>query len=580
MFKFFGFEIGRKKEDEAEDKGRPSFVPPSADDGSLVVAEGAFYGTVFDFTGSSASEAELITKYREMSWYPDVDYAIDDIVNESISIDEDGTVVRLDMENFEEVSVFADPAIQDRIQMAFKRVLELLDFNNKAHKIFRTWYVDGRLYYHVIVDEKNPKLGLKELRYVDPRKMRKVKEVKRVANPEAGGVTFQVKNEYFVFSSTGFGASQQSGVAGSGGVTGVDSTVYGLKIAKDSVVYAHSGLLDPSGNMVLSHLHKAMRVLNQLKAMEDSSVIYRLVRAPERRVFYIDVGNLPKQMAEQYLRDMMVRHKNKLVYDQNNGTIRDDRKFMTMHEDYWLPRREGGKGTQIDTLQGAQNLGAIQDIEMFQQKLYRALNVPVSRLDPQASGFSFAKAAEISRDEVKFSLFVDRLRRQFSSLLFDLLVKELLLTGVIAKEDTQEFYRGAFFEFTSDNHFAEVKDNEIMSRRVEVAKDMQDFVGKYFSHDFVRRHVFRQDDDEIEKMDEEIEDEKDDPRYETQPDGSNGIQVDDPTFGNGFGGFPGAPPGGGQGMPGMPMNGTQPQQPTGIQQPQPINSSKILGEEE
>lgn len=575
----FGFTIGSPTKKEEEENNRPSFVPPSNEDGSLVVAEGNFSGQVYDFGGASTTEADLINKYREMAEYPDVDYAIDDIVNESISIDEDGTVVRLNMENFDESSVFSDEQIQDRIQLAFKRVLELLDFNNKAYQIFRRWYIDGRLYYHIIVDEKQPKMGIKEVRNIDPRKIRKIKEVKRSSAPAPGAALFQVKNEYYVYSSSGFGQTQSS----PGAMSGIDSTVYGLKIAKDSVVYCHSGLLNAAGNMVISHLHKAMKIVNQLRAMQDSMVIYRLVRAPERRVFYIDVGNLPKQKAEQYLRDMMVRHKNKLVYDASNGVIRDDRRFMTMHEDYWLARREGGKGTEITTLPGAQNLGNIEDIENLQQGLYRALNIPPSRLNPETSGFTFAKAAEISRDENKFARFVDRLRRQFTTLLFDLVVKELLLTGVIAEEDVQEFYRGAFFEFAEDNHYAEVKDNEILSRRVEVAKDMQDFVGKYFSHDFVRRHVFRQDDDEIEKMDDQIEEEKDDPRYEEKPDGSNGIDVMDPTFGGGFGqpgmpmGMPGQPGMPGMGMPGQMMPGQQGMPPQNM--PQNINSSKDPGEE-
>lgn len=517
-----------------------------------------------------------------MAEYPDVDYAIDDIVNEAISIDEDGEVVRINMENFKEESVFAQADIQDKIRRSFDRVIELLDFNNSAHRIFRQWYIDGRIYYHIIVDQTKPKEGIKELRYIHPGKIRRIKEVRKTTDPKTGAPTFQTKGEYYVYSTNGFGQQTNNGFTGTNGITGIDSTVYGLKIAKDSVAYAHSGLYDKSGNVVLSHLHKAMRTLNSLKALEDSLVIYRLVRAPERRVFYIDVGNLPKQKAEQYLRDMMVRHKNKLIYDSSNGTVKDDRRFMTMHEDYWLPRREGGKGTQIDTLQGAQNLGVIDDVEYFKKDLYRALNVPISRMNPETSGFTFSKAAEISRDEVKFSRFVDRLRRQFATLLFEILNRQLILTGVMAVEDIPDFQNGAYFEFMSDNHFAEVKDNEIMSRRIEVAKDLQDFVGKYFSHDYVRRHVFRQDDEEIEKMDEEIEKEEDDPRYEEKPDGSNGIDVMDPTANGMPGGFPGMPMPGMPGQPGMPMPG-QPGM-AGIQQqppqgPQPINSQKEIGEE-
>lgn len=584
MISLFGYELLKKKDaEEGNEKNRPSFVPPPSE-GAIVVAEGNFSGFTFDLSGTNNSEADLITRYREAAEYPDVDYAIDDIVNEAISIDEDGEVVRINMENFDENSVFAQKDIQDKVNKSFDRIIELLDFNNSAHRIFRQWYIDGRIYYHLIVDQTRLKEGIKELRYIDPRKIRKVKEVKKVADQKSGATSYQIKGEYYVYSSVGFG-QQPIGSAGGSGTIGLDNTIYGLKIAKDSIAYCHSGLFDKTGNMVISNLHKALRILNSLKSLEDSMVIYRLVRAPERRVFYIDVGNLPKQKAEQYLRDMMVKHKNKLIFDPATGAVKDDRRFMTMHEDYWLPRREGGKGTQIDVLPGAQNLGNIEDVEYFKKDLYRALNVPLSRMNPETSGFTFSKAAEISRDEVKFSRFVDRLRRQFSLILFELLTKHMVLTGVISVEDIPDFMSGAFFEFQSDNHFAEVKDNEILSRRIEVAKDLQDFVGKYFSHDYVRRHVFRQDDEEIEKMDSEIQDEENDPRYETKPDGSNGIDVFDPTANGNGGGFPGMP--GQPGMPGMmpgmpgqvdPNTGMPVQQQQ--QRPQQINSHKEPGDEE
>lgn len=885
-FTLFGFEIQRRRPEEDEREKRPSFVPPTNDDGSMVVAEGNFYGTLYDLNGTATSETELISKYREVALYPDVEYAIDDIVNEAITIDGGNDVVKFNMDSFEEGSVFADEGIKDKVQKEFKKVIEALDFNNNAYDIFKRWYIDGRIYYHVIVDDAAPGTGIKELRYVDPRKIRKVKEVKRVnyASQTSVAQLTQLKSEYYVFSSTGFGKTVP------GMSTGVDQTAYGLKIAKDSVIYAHSGLLDPTGNMVLSYLHSVIRVLNALKSLEDSLVIYRFTRAPERRIFYIDVGNLPRQKAEQYIKDMMVKHKNKLVYDSSSGAIRDDRRFMcyaldtriplldgrtltlqqitdeyesgkknwvyscdpvsgkfvpgpvswsgvtkrdaevvkvtfdngksvvctpdhkfpvwgkgfveakdlvgesvipgyrrmmgiahdgsgqdyeqiyqndtktwefthravarwkdehglreemlhdsvyvdhdkqtvhhknfdrldnspynlvrmnrddhlsyhrycarnerrkkntsnsftpewkanlsiaakkrgvhrvhikswkirtpegeeliienlsefcrqnnlnrcnikgkfgsrkyfaeqlrnhkavrveyltelmdvgcltvdldetyhshhtylldagvytknTMFEDYWLPRREGSKGTQIETLPGGQNLGELSDVEYFQQKLYRALGVPISRMNPETSGFTFSKAAEISRDEVKFSRFIDRLRRRFSSLLFDALKIQLLLKNVISKDDVDELYRGGWFEFASDNHFAEVKDNEIMSRRIEVAKDIQDFVGKYFSHDFVRRKILRQDDDEIENMDQQIFDEKGDPRFPDRPFGmGTGIGVSDPTFGaDSIGGNPNPMPG--QPQP-APQWGQQQPDPNQSQGPVPINSEK------
>jgi len=572
-WQLFGFEIQRRNQADDEKEKRASFTPPPNDDGSTVVAEGNFYGTYMDLNGSISSESELITKYREMILYPDVEYAVDDIVCEAVTLDSDSDVVSFNMESFEDSSVFANKAIQDKINEEFKKVIELLDFNHTAYEIFKRWYVDGRLYYHVIIDDKAPDEGIKEFRYIDPRKIRKIKEVQRVRDPQGVAMNLtQLKSEYFVYSSAGFGkmppGSQSFSQAG-------DAGVYGLKIASDSIIYAHSGVTDPNNNMILSYLHSAIRVLNALRSLEDSLVIYRFVRAPERRIFYIDVGNLPRQKAEQYMNDMMIKHKNKLVYDQSNGQIRDDRRFMTMFEDYWLPRREGSKGTQIETLPAGQNLGELTDVEYFQKKLYRALHVPISRMNPETSGFTFSKAAEISRDEVKFSRFIDRLRRRFSLLLFEALSKQLVLKNIIAKQEISELYRGGWFEFANDNHFAEVKDNEILSRRVEVAKDVQDFVGIYFSHDYVRRKILRQTDDDLEKLDTDIANEKMDPRYSPKPEG-NGVDM-----GGGGGDFP---PQGFQdgdpsqlGAPVMPDNGQMgnpAQDPNLPQQPQVINSSK------
>jgi len=508
LLDLFGWTIVRKdrKEEEREEK-RPSFVPPPNDDGSVIVGEGAFYGSYLDLEGSARSEAELVNKYREMSMYPVVDYAIDDIVNEAISTDAED-VVQINLESFEKDSPFSKKPIQDKIYAEFDRIVELLDFNSHAYDIFRRWYVDGRLYYHVIIDEKAPQEGIKELRYVDPRKIRKIKEVKREKDKN-GVVLTKLKNEYYLYSDVGFT------VPNSRNTMGVDSNITGLRIAKDTVVHVTSGLTDTSGNLTLGYLHKAIVPLNQLKALENSLVIYRFTRAPERRVFYIDVGNLPKQKAEQHLRDMMVKHKNKLVYDASTGEIRDDRKFMTMLEDFWLSRREGSKGTEITTLNSQGTfLSQLEDINLIKKNLYMALNVPISRLEPETSGFTMSRVTEISRDEVKFAKFVDRLRRRFSVLLFESLCKQLLLKNIIAKEDIPEFYRGAWFEFAIDNHFAEMKENEILSRRLEIAKDIQDFVGKYYSHEFVRKRILRQTDDEIEEMDEQMDGEKDDPRFQ------------------------------------------------------------------
>ncbi len=458
-----------------------------------------------------------------MEEHGDVDSAIDDIVNEAIATDEED-VVKLNMEGFEKESEFSKRDLQKKIDAEFNKVVELLDFNNKAYDIFRRWYVDGRIYYNVIVDEAHPEEGIKELRNVDPRKIRKVREIKRVTDP-SGVVLHQVKGEYYVFAELGFSLDSYGTPQVAGTQTQVDTTVPGLRIAKDSVIHVTSGIMDPTGNLILSHLHPAMAPLNKLKLAEDSMVVYRFTRASEKRVFYVDTGSMNHIKSEQHVSAMATKHKNTLNFDPTTGEVRDDRRFMTMFQDYWFARREGSKTTEVVTLPGGQMQGQIDDVEYLQQQLYRALKVPISRLMPDQSGFNFGKGAEISRDELKFSKFVDRLRRRFSILFFEALIKQLKLKNIIGPDDEAEFYKGAWFEFQEDSHWTEQKDQAVLSARIEVAKDIQNFVGKYFSHEYVRKRIFRQTEDEIEHEDEMIEEEKSDPRF-AEP-----INVGDPTFG-------------------------------------------------
>jgi hypothetical protein len=399
MAELFGFEILRKKP-EVE---LPSFAPKLEEDGALVVSEGGAYGQYVDLEGSVRNEAELVSKYREISMHPDIEMAVDDIVNEAIVMDPKKEIVSLNLDDLEQPD-----NIKKMIQEEFDNVIELLEFNQHAYEIFRKWYVDGRLYYHLIIDEKVPREGIKELRYIDPRKIRKIKTQKRVkANTNTNVIINKVAEEFYIYNDKGFAKAPTQGSSYS------DPASQGIKIAVDSVVNASSGLVNVGGDMVIGYLQKAIKPLNQLKSMEDSLVIYRISRAPERRIFYIDVGNLPKMKAEQYLRDIMTRFKNRVVYDAQTGEIRDDRKHMTMLEDFWLPRREGGKGTEITTLPGGQNLGQIDDIVYFQRKLYKSLNVPITRLDPEQN-YNFGRATEVSRDEVKFAKFITRLRGKFS----------------------------------------------------------------------------------------------------------------------------------------------------------------------
>ena len=483
----FGFTIGKK--DEETKPNVVSFAPPPNDDGTLAVAEGGVYGTTVDVNNTAKNEAQLITRYREMAAQPECERAVDDIVNEAIVGTEYDAPVSIVLDNVEEM----DDQIKDRIREEFEGILGMLNFHNRAYDIFRNWYVDGRLYYHIMIDTKQPRAGIQELRFIDPRKIKKVRVEKRDNQNQVSKEVFNKKyNEYFVYSAKGITAGNQ-----------------GVKVAPDSIAYCHSGIMDQNNKMVLSYLHKAVKPLNQLRMLEDATVIYRLARAPERRIFYIDVGNLPKAKAEQYLRDMMVKHKNKLVYDANTGEVRDDRKFLTMLEDYWLPRREGGKGTEISTLPGGQNLGEIEDVQYFQRKLYQSLNVPMSRLEADNS-FNLGRASEITRDELKFSKFIARLRYRFSELFHILLERQLLLKGIITKQEWNEIKGKIYYDFLEDNHFSELKNAEIMRERLNTLRDIDEYVGKYYSAEWVRKNILQQTEDEIEEIDQQIADEPSD----------------------------------------------------------------------
>ena len=479
----FGFELKKKK----LEKEIGSVVTPTPDDGSTVVSSAAssYYGMVVDLEGVVKNENDLIRRYREVCQYPDCDAAIEDIVNEAIVVDDNEQSVQLVMDDLK-----VSESIKKKIRDEFVEILKLYKFEEKGHDIFRSWYVDGRSYYHVLIDPARPKDGIVELRYIDPRKIRKIKNVKKEKNQKGVEVTTTTE-EYYLYNDKGI----------------TQATTQGVKLSLDSVIYCTSGLLDSNTNMVLSHLHKAIKPVNQLKMIEDSLVIYRISRAPERRIFYIDVGNLPKLKAEQYVNDIMNKFRNKVVYDAATGEVRDDRKHLSLMEDFWMPRREGGKGTEITTLPGGQNLGDIADINYFQTKLYNSLNVPISRLQPQ-QGFSLGRSTEISRDEVKFNKFVTRLRRKFSNLFSEALRVQLVAKGVIRPDEWDEMFQDINFEYQMDNHFAELKNNEILQQRINALQLMEPYVGKYYSVEYVRRHVLMQTEEEIKEIDDQIADEE------------------------------------------------------------------------
>ncbi len=500
--KLFGFTIGR--EDEENPAKIQSFAEKENLEGALQISPLAgAYGTYLDIEGAVKNEAELITRYREMVMYPEAEYAVDDIVNEAIVTSVGKGPVDIVLDHLKQST-----SIKSKIQAEFYELLTLLDFGNQCYDTFRRWYVDGRLYYHIIIDVDNPKKGIQELRYIDPRKIRKVKHIKKVGVRGGDGQNIPVTTngaEYFIYNERGL---DQKG----GG--------QGIKIAKDSVSYNHSGLLDARKSMIISHLHKAIKPYNQLKMLEDAVVIYRIARAPERRIFYVDVGNLPKIKAEQYLRDIMVKFKNRLVYNSGTGEISDEREHRTMLEDYWLPRREGGRGTEITTLPGGQNLGEIEDVQYFRRKLYKAMNVPASRLE-QDSGFNIGRSAEITRDEVKFGKFVTRLRSRFGQLFLNLLETQLRLKGVVTAEDWEDFKPNIYFDWQKDTHFIELQETEILRSRVELLRDMEEFKGEYFSKEWLRKNILRQSDEDIAMIDKQINSEapvegEEEPEEDTQ----------------------------------------------------------------
>ena len=493
--KLFGFQITRPK---PEPKAAQSFVTPTAEDGATTISAGGYYGTYVDLDATSKTESELITRYRQMAMYAECDMAIEDIVSEAIANVDNEPPVKIDLDELK-----LSPNIRKTIENEFIEIMSLLDFNSKAHEIFRRWYVDGRLYYQKIVDTNNAKKGILELRYIDPRKIKKVRDVKKEKLPNGIDIIKTI-DEFYLYNDKGI----QYTIALSTSQTVTQGV--GIRITPDSIAYCHSGLVDLDKNIVVGYLHKAMKPVNQLKMMEDALVIYRLARAPERRIFYIDVGNLPKIKAEQYLKDVMARYRNKIVYDSSTGEVRDDRKFMSMLEDFWLPRREGGKGTEISTLPGGENLGQIDDIIYFQKKMYQALNVPVSRLEQQ-SGVTFGRVAEVTRDELKFAKFINRLQNKFSDLFRDLLKTQLILKGIIVDTDWDDIKEQIRFEFAQDQYFEEIKEAENLRNRVDVLNQIQPYVGTYYSQAYVKRNILKLTDDEIENIEKEISQEPPNP---------------------------------------------------------------------
>ena len=497
MSQLFGFSIKSKQE---ELKGQ-SPIPPSADDAVTTVA-GGYFGSYVDIDGVARNEFDLIKRYRDMSMHPEVDSAIDEIVNEAINSGLDDTPVAIELSNLE-----VSESIKKKIREEFQYLLRLLHFDTRAHEIFRTWYIDGRIYYHKVIDLANPKAGITELRYIDPLKIKKVRVQNKdprlaqvlsasTADP-SNALAYDFGNyvEYYMYNPKGFISSTFD----------VNNATSGVKIANDSITYVQSGIQDLNKKMVLSFLHKAIKSLNQLRMIEDALVIYRLSRAPERRIFYIDVGNLPKVKAEQYLRETMARYRNKLVYDAQTGEIRDDKKHMSMLEDFWLPRREGGRGTEITTLPGGQNLGELKDVEYFKKKLYNSLNLPPSRLDDANQGFSLGRSSEILRDELKFAKWMGRLRKKFSALFHDMLKTQLILKGVIAPEDWEEMQEHIQYDYQFDNHFEELKQAELMGNRLQVATALDPFLGKYYSIEYVRKQVLMQTDAEYDEISTQME---------------------------------------------------------------------------
>jgi len=496
MSQLFGFKINRKEELKGQ-----SPIPPNQDDAVATVA-GGYFGTYVDVEGVSRNEFELIQRYRSMALHPECDSAIDEIVNEFVVSDADDAPVEIELSN---LSIGQN--IKSKIRQEFDTILRMLKFDKNAHQIIRNWYIDGRMYYHKVVDLDTPKKGILELRFIDPLKIKKIRH--KIDKQEAekyrqrgSALEFDWGDyiEYYIYNPQGFGVANVPSTSGSYNY----ASNQGIKIAADSIATCHSGLKDTNKKITISFLHKAIKSLNQLRMIEDSLVIYRLSRAPERRIFYIDVGNLPKVKAEQYLREVMTRYRNKLVYDSATGEIRDDKKHMSMLEDFWLPRREGGRGTEISTLPGGQNLGELKDVEYFRKKLYNSLNLPPSRLTDDNKAFNLGKTTEILRDELKFAKFIGRLRKQFSQLFHDILKTQLILKGIITPEDWEDMEEHIQYDFLFDNHFNELKKTELMKERISLVEQMDPFVGKYFSVEYIRRQILLQTDKEYKELDRQM----------------------------------------------------------------------------
>jgi len=491
MAELFGYEIKRKKE---SDKAK-SFVAPSDEEGTLDIAGGAgFFGQYLSYDKAARNEYDLIRKYRTTAENPECDQAIEDIINEAIIADELDLSVKLNLD-----WVPLSMGIKTKMVEEFNEILTLLQWKKKGHDIFRRWYVDGRIFYHKLIDESAKRKGITEVRYIDPKFIKKVREVNKIKTPNQPALVKQVK-EWYLYNEAGVYPVMGTSTSGQGGE--------GIRISPDAIVYVTSGIYNPTTNQVYGHLQKAIKPTNQLRMIEDSVVIYRIARAPERRIFYIDVGNLPKPKAEAYLKDVMTRYRNKLVYDATTGEVKDDRNQMSMLEDFWLPRREGGRGTEITTLGGGQNLGELEDIKYFQKKLYHSLNIPISRLEDAGGGFNLGRSTEITRDEIKFSKFIQRLRKKFGELFQDLLKTQMILKGIITDEDWTNIKEYIIYDFQDDNHFQELKDMEILKERIEALNNVNEFVGTYYSVEYIRRYILRQSDTEIEEIDKQIKDEK------------------------------------------------------------------------
>ena len=491
MVQLFGFEISRKKtkqDNASQDETNKSFALPQNDDGAVTIQSGAYYGTYVDLDGVVRNEIELITRYREMSMQPELETAIDEIVNEAIVNTAKDKAVEINMDDLKQPE-----SVKKKIRDEFDIALKLLNFGNMGHEIFRRWYVDGRMFYHVIIDENRAAEGILELRYIDPRRIRKIREIQKTKDPRTTIDVIKKVNEYYLYNERG--------------IIGAHSNL-GAKIATDAIINVNSGLMDSKRAMVLSYLHKAIKPLNNLRMIEDATVIYRLSRAPERRIFYIDVGNMPTIKAEQYLKDIMTKYRNKLVYDSTTGEIKDDRKHLSMLEDFWLPRREGGKGTEITTLPGGQNLGELEDVKYFERKLYKALGVPIGRLEQQPGGGILGRSTEITRDELKFSKFIDRLRNKFATLFDDILRVQLVLKRVCTEKEWKEFKEDIYYDFKKDNNFDELKESELLMNRIATLQAVDPYVGRYYSMQWVRKNILMMDDEDIEEIQAQIDEEQ------------------------------------------------------------------------